>query len=348
MKLWRFLLFPFAFIYGGITFFRNAMYNVKIFRASKFNLPLISIGNLSMGGTGKTPHTEYLIRLLQDQKKVFTLSRGFGRKEYGFIQASDQSSARQIGDEPFQYYRKFGTKIGVAVDANRVAGVIEICRMNPDTEVILLDDAFQHRAIYAGLSLLITPFDDPFFSDYIVPVGRLRESKRGKNRADVIVVSKCPPFELLDRAAIVKKINPTAEQHVFFSRIAYGPLVSLLNDSQLVPLIGRKLIVVSGIANPTPLINQLALENTILEHVKFSDHYDFKPADILAIHNLFDKFATEDALIITTEKDAMRLLNPNMKSQLGNYPWFYQEITVEIDQASVFNQLISAYVEKNS
>jgi len=348
MKSWRFLLFPFALIYGAITLLRNGMYRVGIFKASKFSLPIISIGNLSMGGTGKTPHTEYLIRLLQDENKIFTLSRGFGRKEYGFIQASDQSSARQIGDEPFQFYRKFGSKIGVAVDANRVSGVMEICRTNPSIQVVLLDDAYQHRAIKAGLSLLITPYDDPFYTDFIVPVGRLREARWGKNRADLIVVSKCPPFEQINRDEIRRKINPNQQQKVFFSRIVYGSAFNISNPSQSCQLIGRNLIVVSGIANPSSLIEQLAVENTILEHVKFADHYNFKPTDIRAIHNLFDKFAGDDALIITTEKDAMRLLNPEMREEILNYPWFYQEIEIEIDQATEFNQLIKNYVEKNS
>lgn len=348
MNFLRFLLFPFALIYGVITSLRNGMYRVGIFKASKFSLPIISIGNLSMGGTGKTPHTEYLIRLLQDDKKVFTLSRGFGRKEYGFIQASDQSSARQIGDEPFQFYRKFGSRIGVAVDANRVAGVMEICKTNPTTQVVLLDDAFQHRAIRAGLSILITPFDDPFYTDFIAPVGRLREARWGKNRADIIVISKCPSFEQINRDEIRRKINPYQHQKVFFSRIVYGSALNIANPSQLCQLIGRNLIVVSGIANPAPLIEQLSVENRILEHVKFADHYNFKPTDIRAIHNLFDKFAGNDALIITTEKDAMRLLDPGMRKEILNYPWFYQEIEIELDQATEFNQLIKDYVEKNS
>lgn len=348
MKIWRFLLFPFALIYGAITSFRNGLYQIGLFKSSKFSLPLINIGNLSMGGTGKTPHTEYLIKLLQKDYKLVTLSRGFGRKERGFILGDDNSSARQIGDEPFQYLRKFGHKIGVAVDANRVEGVMEICRNKPDTKVILLDDAFQHRAIQAGFSILITPYDDPFFNDFIVPVGRLRESRRGKTRANVLIVSKCPSFEQINKADFIRKIRPNKNQKVFFSKINYGQAQSVKNADQYCDLNGKKIIVVTGIANPTSLIRFLQEKNTILKHFEFADHYNFRPTDILTIHNLFGKFAHEEVIIVTTEKDAMRLLAPDLKAELDSFPWFYQPIEVQIDEAHVFNQMIIEYVEKDS
>ncbi len=348
MNFWRFLLFPFAFIYAGITSLRNGFYRKRIFKSSKFSLPIISVGNLSMGGTGKTPHAEYLIRLLQDDFKVFTLSRGFGRKKYGFIIADQQSDAHQIGDEPLQYQLKFGAKIGVAVDANRVNGVMEICRSHPETELILLDDAYQHRAIHAGLSILITSFEDPFYTDFIVPVGRLREGRWGKNRADIIIVSKSPSLSENDKGAIIAKINPHSHQKVFFSSIKYGDVHSLINEDVLSELKDRLIVLVTGIANARPLSEFLGVNNTVLHHFEFGDHYNFKRIDIHRIHNLFDKFANREILILTTEKDAMRLLNKEIKQELNKYPWYYQEIIIEIDKASEFKELVLDYVEKNS
>lgn len=348
MKFIRFLLFPFALTYGLMTVLRNAFYTLGIFKASKFSIPVINVGNLSMGGTGKTPHTEYLIRLLKDKRNLFTLSRGFGRKERGFIMADENATAVQIGDEPLQYHLKFGKEIGVAVDANRVTGVMDICRIKPETNLILLDDAYQHRAIYAGLNILITAYSNPFYADFILPVGNLRELRRGKNRADIIIVSKCPNFDQIDKNAIIKRIAPKKHQHVFFSKIVYGDVCKLTAQHELITLTGRNVIVVTGIAQPKPLIQHLAKNNTILHHFNFNDHYHFKEADITAIHNLFDKFAEQNPVIITTEKDAMRLLGVMLKPKLEQYPWFYQGIEIEVDNATDLNRIVNHYVEKNS
>tara|TARA_B110000037_G_scaffold188405_1_gene219833 strand:+ start:24934 stop:25980 length:1047 start_codon:yes stop_codon:yes gene_type:complete len=348
MKILRFILFPFALIYGAITVLRNGFYGVGIFNSSKFSLPIINVGNLSTGGTGKTPHTEYLIHLLKEKKNLFTLSRGFGRKERGFIIANENSTAKQIGDEPLQYYKKFGDEIGVAVEANRVNGVIEICRSHPDTELVLLDDAFQHRAIYAGLNILITDYSRPFYADFIMPVGNLRELRRGKNRADIIVVSKCPNFKEVSKDAILLKLRPKANQYIFFSRIKYGSIFELYNESQMSEVAYRNIILVSGIANAKPLVNHLAKNNSILHHFNFNDHYNFKQTDITEIHNLFDKFAGENPMIIATEKDAMRLLNKDFTSTIQKYPWFYQSIEIELDNEIEFNEIVNHYVEKNS
>lgn len=348
MKILRLILFPFALIYGAITVLRNGFYRVRIFKSSKFSLPIINVGNLSTGGTGKTPHTEYLIRLLKENRNLFTLSRGFGRKVRGFIIADDQSTATQIGDEPLQYYKKFGGDIGVAVEANRVTGVMGICRNHPNTDLILLDDAFQHRAIYAGLNILVTDYAQPFYSDFMLPVGNLRELRRGKNRADIIVVSKCPNFKEIPKSDIIKKIQPNANQYVFFSRIKYGSIFPLNKGVEIAAIKDRNIILVTGIANAEPLLKQLVKNNSILHHFNFNDHYNFKQADITEIHNLFDKFAGENPMILTTEKDAMRLLNQAFVSVIQKYPWFYQSIEIELDNASEFNEIVNHYVEKDS
>lgn len=311
-------------------------------------MPVINVGNLSTGGTGKTPHTEYLIRLLKGKRKVFTLSRGFGRKERGFIIAGENATAKQIGDEPLQFYSKYGADIGVAVEANRVLGVMDICRIHPETDLVLLDDAFQHRAIQPGLNILITAYNSPFYADFILPVGNLREFRSGKKRADVIVVSKCPDFDQIDKAAITRRINPAKNQSVFFSKMNYGRVYALQNSQQTLVLTNQKVILVTGIANAKPLVNKISENNTVLHHFEFRDHYNFKEADITEIHNLFGKFASENPVIITTEKDGMRLLDPTFSSLIENKPWFCQSIEVELDKTEEFNKIVNEYLEKNS
>jgi len=346
MRFLRFLLFPLSILYASITSFRNWLYKVRIKRSFKFSLPIINIGNLNMGGTGKTPHIEYLIRLLKQDHHLATLSRGYGRKVYGFQLANSESSALSIGDEPMQFQYKYGNEITVAVDTDRVNGATEICYRKEETDLILLDDAFQHRAIQAGLNILLTDFYQPFYNDYILPVGNLRELRSGMKRADIIIVTKCPDFSKTNQQKISQNINPKPHQTVFFSKIKYGNILGLtkinnFNKSR------SKLIVVSGIANPNPLIEHLSQNHVILKHFKYPDHYQYKEKDIVEIHNLLTKFADEDVSIITTEKDAMRLKSDQFKTLIDDKPWFYQEIEVVIDEAERFEKLIFDYVQKN-
>lgn len=352
MRYFRFILFPFALIYGIAVGIRNLFYQKRILKSSKFSLPIINIGNLSVGGTGKTPHTEYLICLLKKEYNLVTLSRGYGRKERGFILADETATAQKIGDEPMQYQTKFSNEIGVAVDVNRVNGVISICQAKPDTNVILLDDAYQHRAIAAGLNILITTYQNPFFKDFILPVGTLREARKGKKRADIVIVSKCPDLSLVDKAKIEEKIAPKKGQKVFFSRIIYGAVYPLMHKEVETfknnKVNNRSIVLVTGIAKPEPLLSELSKTNKILKHFKFSDHYQFKEDNINEVHNLIDKFASENPLIVTTEKDAMRLVNQTWSNKLNNYQWVYQSIEVEIDEHEEFDRIIREYVEKNS
>jgi tetraacyldisaccharide 4'-kinase len=348
MKFLRFLLFPIALIYGLITWIRNGFYRKGIFKASKFSVPIINVGNLSMGGTGKTPHTEYLIRLLKSQTKLVTLSRGFGRRERGFILADETANARKIGDEPFQYYRKFKKDIHVAVDANRVMGVMDICRNLPETELILLDDAFQHRAIQPGLNILITPLSSPYYQDYLFPVGNLRELRSGMKRADIIVVSKCGSFNSLNKSEISTKLKVQPHQHIFYSKVNYGALHALNGNEIINQLKGRAIILVTGIANPKPLVAFLEKNNRIIKHFNFNDHHNFKIAEIAGIHNIFDKFASENPLIVTTEKDAMRLISAEFSTEIEHFPWFFQTIEVEIEEKEKFDKIIFEYVGKAS
>ncbi len=315
-------------------------------KSSKFSAATINVGNLSMGGTGKSPHIEYLIRLLKDQHQVATLSRGFGRVERGFKIADDHSTAATIGDEPLQFYKKFKNDITVSVEANRVLGAMDLFRQQPDINVLLLDDAYQHRAIHAGLNILLTDYSHPYYSDFILPVGNLRESKIGKKRADIIIVTKCPELSEQEKEQIKRKCKPLAHQSLYFSRINYGEVLPLQGAASI-NLSGRKIILVTGIAKTAPLEKYIAEQAEIIHHFNYNDHHKFRASELTEIHNLFDKFANEKPLILTTEKDAMRLDTREFKALTDKYPWVYQSITVEIDNTEGFNKEVLSYVENN-
>jgi len=348
MKYWRFIFFPFSILYALITEFRNWLYKVRIKRSFKFSIPIINVGNLSMGGTGKTPHIEYLIRLLKDNHHLATLSRGFGRKERGFIIADKKSNAEQIGDEPLQFYKKYGNDITVCVEADRVKGVMDLCYQKEEIDLVLLDDAYQHQAIKPGFNILLTDFNQPFYKDFILPVGDLRELRKNKKRADVIVMTKCPDFDSIDKTKIINQIKPLPHQEVYFSKIVYNQTLTPVLDEELpINPLNKYAVLVTGIANPNPLIDFISKRFKILKHVKFSDHYQFKETDIDDIHNLLVKFDEFSPIIITTEKDAMRLIGNDLEQRIKNNPWFYQGIEIEIDRKKEFDNKILDYVQKN-
>jgi len=348
MKGLKFLLAPFSLIYWCITAFRNFLFNKKVKRSLSFSLPIINVGNLSMGGTGKSPHTELLIRLLKDNHHLATLSRGYGRKVYGFQIANDNSSAHSIGDEPYQFYRKFGTEITVAVDADRVNGVSEICYQKPETDLVLLDDAFQHRNIKPGLNIVLTDYSNPYCNDYVLPVGTLRESRSGSKRADIIIVTKCPSdFAIAEQKISRQKLKAESHQKVFYSRVVYGAIKGLTNFNSLNKN-QKSIVLVTGIARAQPLLNHLEQKYNVLKHFQFADHYRFKKKDIVEIHDILIKFANDEPVVVTTEKDAMRLLGEELLPIVSEMPWFYQEITVELNKPKVFNEMIEKYVQENS
>ncbi|HIP35893.1 MAG TPA: tetraacyldisaccharide 4'-kinase [Crocinitomix sp.] len=348
MRYLRFVFFPFTILYIIITEFRNLLYKVNIKRSFKFSIPIINVGNLSMGGTGKTPHIEYLIRLLKNNHHLATLSRGFGRKQRGFIIANEHSNAEQIGDEPLQFYKKYGKEITVAVEVDRVKGVMDLCYAKEKTDLVLLDDAYQHQAIKAGLNILLTDYNYPFYNDYVLPIGNLRELRKNKKRADVIIVTKCPGFKDINKGYLIKKIKPLSHQKVFFSRIKYNNQLTNFDDTEVsFNSMSKSAILVTGIANPIPLIMHLEKKIKILKHLKFLDHYQYKQKDIEEINNLLIKFEAFSPIVITTEKDAMRLLGTKIEPLIYKSRWFYQEIEVEIDNKNEFDKIILNYVQKN-
>ena len=331
MKLLRKILLPIVPIYYMVTWLRNKLYDFGVKKSVSFDLPVICVGNLSVGGTGKTPMIEYLINLLKDDYKVATLSRGYKRKTQGFQLANKNSNAESIGDEPFQFYSKFQNEILVAVDADRHNGIQYLLHENP--EVILLDDAYQHRKVKAGFNILLTTYNTPYFKDIVLPTGNLRESRSGAKRANIIVVTKCPKsLSESEKSNIIKRINPERHQYVFFSSIVYSDSLFSTKEIKAIDKIGP-FNLVTGIANAEPLVNFLKNKNLNFEHLNFKDHHDFTEEDISNLEKM--------ELIVTTEKDFMRLKQYNsLKGKL-----FYLPIAVNIDKASKMNQLIKDFVK---
>ncbi len=341
MKQFKWLLLPFSWIYGGITFIRNRLYDLGIKKSYVIQKKAIVVGNLSVGGTGKTPLVSYIVNyLLHSNRNVSTLSRGYGRATKGVLFASKNATANEIGDEPLIYHKEFPNAV-VVVAEKRKDGVQQILQKHPEIDVIVLDDAFQHRAVSAGLSILVTEFERPFSADWIVPVGRLREGVRGAKRADIIVVSKCPTTAQPGQKEALKKALAKYGQHVFFSSIGYRAMVSM-NHTTVNSF--KNVLLVTGIGNPKPLFDHLNSKFEVT-HLKFADHHDFTAKDIETIHQKFNTFASHDKIIVTTEKDFMRL-RAFEEIISGSIPWFYQPIDVRMDNEEQFKNLLEAYVRE--
>ena len=307
MKILRFLLFPFAILYDLITSIRNFLFDVKINKSTKFDIPVIAVGNLSVGGTGKTPQIEYLIKLLQNDYKIAVLSRGYKRKTKGFILLNNSHSTEDVGDEPIQFFKKFSS-IQVAVDANRTNGIIQLLSQTKKPDVILLDDAFQHRKVTAGFHVLLTKHNDLYSDDFLLPTGNLRESRRGAQRANLIVVTKCPNnLSDNEKISIEKKLKATKNQQVFFSTISYSDTVFGEKEITTKELVDKELVLVTGIANPKPMLEFLDKLKVKYYHINFPDHHHFTESDINKIKSQFDLVSSLDKIILTTEKDYMRL-----------------------------------------
>jgi tetraacyldisaccharide 4'-kinase len=332
MNLLRKLLFPFAILYGFITSLRNYLYDKGILKSYSFDIPVIAVGNLSVGGTGKTPQIEYLIRLLSPNYKVATLSRGYKRKSEGFILADAASTPEILGDEPFQYFKKF-PDIQVAVDADRKNGIEQLLNQKSRPEIILLDDAFQHRKVKAGFYILLTAYEDLFCDDFILPTGNLRESRNGAKRANLIIVTKCPlDIAELEQQNIKNKL--AVDLPIYFSSIDYDDKV--YNDTESLAVSDLKLtpkMLLAGIAKPKPFFDYLQTDKD--EVMTFSDHHHFSESDILNI-----KSRAIDKIIVTTEKDFVRLNTEILRKQLYYLPIKSKLISKQDD----FNQLVLSYV----
>lgn len=325
MILLRIVAFPFAVLYGIITGFRNRLYDRGLKPVATFEVPVIGVGNLVMGGTGKTPLIEHLVRLLRPSYHVATLSRGYGRDTKGFRLAAPGDTARTLGDEPFQFYRKFGQDVTVAVGEERALAIPSILQEREETNVILLDDAFQHRRVKPALNVLLTDFHRPFYSDLIVPAGRLRESRRGARRADVIIVTKCPA-DLSDEhmMEVERAIRVYADRPVFFTRIHYGNPVSFGSGAAADV---KDVVLVTGIANAKPLQDYLATAFRVHDHISFSDHHAYTRADVERFRKVVEKHPGH--CLLTTEKDMVKLAAESFRDIVQHLPIFYVPIEVE-------------------
>lgn len=302
MKALRVLLFPFAVVYNAVTAVRNRLYDSGTRPSVRFDVPVIGVGNLSVGGTGKTPMIEYLVRLLASGYNIATLSRGYGRRTKGIRIANQNDDATTIGDEPLQYYRKFRNKVVVAVGEERVLAIPYILDENPEVNLILLDDAFQHRRIKPRFQILLTEYNNLFVNDYLLPAGRLRESRRGADRADVVVVTKCPSNITDDKMiSIESAIRQYSRKAVFFTKICYG---NVLPVSGISPYRPEKVVLVSGIANPAPLEDYVARNFRLVKHFEFPDHHAYTRANLEAVGAAARR---ENAAVITTEKDMVKM-----------------------------------------
>lgn len=335
MRFLRKLLLPFSLLYWFITGVRNMFYNLGIFKSYAFEVPVIAVGNLSTGGTGKTPQTEYLIRLLSSRYKIAVLSRGYKRKSKGFVLANADADARILGDEPYQFYSKF-PDINVAVDANRKNGIEQLLALIPKPQVILLDDAYQHRRVKAGFYILLTAYGDLYCDDYVLPAGNLREGRNGANRASAIVVTKCPAnLSNAEQQFIIKKLCPAENQKVYFTTIAYDDYVyAEAAQLSLQTVKNMPKILVAGIAKPKPFFDHIAGANDICR--AYPDHHDFTETEIAWLN-----VQCRAKIIITTEKDYMRL-----KGKLPADKLFYLPIKSKfLSKGDEFDAAILNFVE---
>ena len=331
MKLLRKFLFFISPLYYIVSFIRNLLYETSLFKSTKFNLPVIGIGNLAIGGTGKSPMIEYLIHLLSQEFNIATLSRGYGRKTNTFKIATKDSTHFDIGDEPLQFYNKHDNII-VSVDNNRVNGIQSLLQISNPPDVILLDDSYQHRKLIPGLSILLSDYNNLYYDDYILPFGDLREPRSSSNRADIVIVTKCPNnLSSSKKLEIKSKLQLKVSQKLFFSSINYSETVIIGNKKvEFINFITQEFTLVTGLANSNHLVNYLSENKCDFNHLKFKDHYNYKSKDLDNVDR--------NVNILTTEKDYAKLIEvfPEMNV-------YYLPIKVGIESKQEFDKIILSY-----
>lgn len=345
----KILLSPIAFLYHIILSIRHKMYDWRILKSKRFDMPVICVGNLALGGTGKTPHIAYLIDLLSEQFRVCVVSRGYGRKTKGFQLANNGCASETVGDEPLQYVNKF-SDILVAVDENRNEAIELMGTIDRPPEVYLLDDAFQHRSTQAGLNILLTSYGKLYSNDFLVPFGTLRDVRGASKRANVIVVSKAPAeLDQDQKAEIIKQLKPLPHQEVFFSSLEYEPLKAINAKADEFDLDqAQAAMLFCGIANPKPLIEELSSHYQQVETVTFSDHHAYTEKEINTILKRFEQIQSDQKIMVTTEKDFARLINSPYLCKFESVPLFVAPISISIHQQEKFNKIILDYVRKNA
>lgn len=350
------LLGPLSALYGIIVWLRNFFYDNKIYKSKEYGIPIISLGNISVGGTGKTPHTEYLVNMLKSEFQIAVLSRGYKRKTSGFRIVEINSTALESGDEPLQIKLKF-PEIIVAVDGNRRRGIENLLEMYPSLNLIILDDAFQHRKVKPGLSILLNNFSHPISKDYLLPLGRLREGKDSAFRAHIIIITKCPStLKPIERRIMNKEMDVLPFQYLFFSHIKYldikpvFPEYTLFTEKLLSNKKGTNALLITGIAHPNDLVKHLESQFKKIVHLKFSDHRNFTKQDISSFNKYYNA-CDNPKIIITTEKDMVRFSNNNIVSEDLKSFMYYIPIEVELlaseEEKKQFDNQIFSYVRNN-
>ena len=344
LKSFRILLLPVSILYWFVIYLRSRMYDAGILKSVHFGLPVICVGNLSVGGTGKSPMVEYLVEDLKDKYRVATLSRGYKRKTRGYALANENSTALEIGDEPMQFYLKF-PDIPIAVGEKRIEAIPQLLQDRADTQVIILDDAFQHRELKTGLNILLTDYSNLFTRDFYLPTGDLRDLKSNYRKADIIVVTKCrSALSKNEKNKIIKEINPLGHQHIFFTELVYGDMYHLTGQSDF-KLTGRtEVLLVSGIANPLPLQRMLEKECKSYSMLHYPDHHIFTIDDLKDIKRKFGDMKAKNKIILSTEKDAVRLVK--FKAEVQELPVYIIPIrhSFLFDEAQQFKELVTDFI----
>lgn len=344
------LLLPISLLYSFVLFLRHKLYDWKILKSKSYNIPNICVGNLNLGGTGKTPHIEYLIRLLSDKYDTAVLSRGYGRKTQGYLLANDTHTHNDIGDEPLQYFTKFNN-IKVAVDESRCEGMDRLLQENKPPQVVLLDDAYQHRKIKPGLNIILTDYYSLYSDDHLVPAGNLRDIKKAAQRAEIIVVTKSPnvitPYYRRD---VENKLKPLPNQKVFYSYIEYldfQPLSKISHEMDIKE--AKTVLLLCGIANTYSLEDHIKRKYNTISKIKFNDHHNFTEKDVDMIIEKYNNTIGKNKVIVTTEKDAMRLINTSFINKFDDIPVFTIPIKIKFhkEEGTSFDDEILKYINDN-
>jgi tetraacyldisaccharide 4'-kinase len=345
LKSFRVLLLPFALLYGVVVYVRNWLYNKQYLKSVQFNIPMICVGNLSLGGTGKSPMVEYLLSILSDDYKIATLSRGYKRRTKGYALAGVNTTALEIGDEPMQFHIKY-PNVSVAVGERRIEAIPQLIQDVPDLAAVILDDAFQHREIVAGLNILLTDYSNLYCDDVFFPTGDLRDERRSAKRANIIVVTKCPEnLAEAERDEIIEKLFPDQHQAIFFTSIAYDTPYHIYDPNKQWNLsVKDEVLLVCGIANPIPLKEYLHEQTQTYYQISYSDHHIFSIEDLNDIKNKFEQITADSKIILTTEKDAVRLVK--YTEELNTIPLYVLPIKPNFlfNSKEAFNQLVIHYV----
>ena len=345
LKSFRYFLFPFSLLYGATVWARNQLYDRRIFKSAQFNFPIICVGNLAVGGTGKTPMTEYLINLLKDRYQIATLSRGYKRKTKGFAIANENATAIDIGDEPMQFHQKF-PDITVAVGEERMVAIPQLLQSKPGTEVIILDDGFQHRMVQAGLNILLTDYKNLYSRDLMLPAGDLRDIKKSSRRADIIIATKCNhSLTMTEKELLQNELQVLPHQSFFCTSIAYGQPYHMFNGSHCTIDSTSDVLLLCGIANPKPLKDHLTSITRSYEMIRFADHHIFSTDDLVEIKRHFQSIDSSHKIIVTTEKDAVRL--EKFRKEIADFPIYVLPITHQflLGEEESFKQQVLTFIE---